>query len=265
MACSAAAAAAAAAGRFSLVGQGALVTGGTKGIGLAIAQELTQLGATVVACARNVDDAATRELPEGVHAVQADVASRSEREALMVTTEAILRENGTPLSILINSERPCQCFPHAPARPPAQEIDLAVRAAGLAAPTSLQSIQTGWCAWHSYVVATLTPTLLLRLRRTTDAGTNVRKPTVDYSADDFERVMSTNFESAFHLSQLAHPILRASVAPSSVAAHAKEAPRSASIVMVSSVSGGPSTTNTGTVYAATKAAMNQFTRNVRYP
>ena len=70
--------------------------------------------------------------------------------------------------------------------------------------------------------------------------------------------MSTNFESAFHLSQLAHPILRASVASS----HANEAPRSASIVMVSSVSGGPSTTNTGTVYAATKAAMNQFTRNV---
>ena len=90
--------------RFSLAGQGALVTGGTKGIGLAVAQELTQLGATVVACARSVDDAATRELPEGVHAVQADVASRSDREALITTAEAILRENGTPLSILINSK-----------------------------------------------------------------------------------------------------------------------------------------------------------------
>ena len=101
-----ASAAAAAAARFSLCGQGALVTGGTKGIGLAIAKELTQLGATVVACARSVDDAATRELPEGVHTVQADVANRSEREALMSTTEQILRENGTPLSILINSERP---------------------------------------------------------------------------------------------------------------------------------------------------------------
>jgi hypothetical protein len=98
------AAAAAAAARYSLVGQGALVTGATKGIGLAIAKELVELGATVVACARTVDSAATAALPAGVHAVQADVASRSGREALMATAEELLRESGTPLSILVNSE-----------------------------------------------------------------------------------------------------------------------------------------------------------------
>jgi tropinone reductase I len=101
-----------------------------------------------------------------------------------------------------------------------------------------------------------------------DAGTNIRKPTVDYSADDFERVVSTNFESAFHLSQLAHPILKASASAAPLAitpgggGGGSARAGSASIVMVSSVSGGPSTTNTGTVYAATKAAMNQFTKNV---
>ena len=66
--------------------------------------------------------------------------------------------------------------------------------------------------------------------------------------------MATNFESAFHLSQLAHPRLAAASA-------AVAQVGGSSIVNVSSVSGGPTTTNTGTVYAATKAAMNQFTRN----
>lgn len=93
----------AAALRYSLCGQGALVTGGTKGIGLAIAHELSALGATVVACARSPPEDGT--LPAGMHVMQADVACREDRERLMEATESILRENGTPLSILINSER----------------------------------------------------------------------------------------------------------------------------------------------------------------
>ena len=96
-------AAMAAAARFSLAGHGAIVTGATKGIGLAVATELQALGATVVACARSVDGEAGAAMPAGVHLLRADVASRSGREELMATAEALLRESGTPLSILVNS------------------------------------------------------------------------------------------------------------------------------------------------------------------
>ena len=52
------------AGRFSLRGHGCLVTGGTKGIGLACVHELAALGARVVACARSAEGFSA--LPEGV-------------------------------------------------------------------------------------------------------------------------------------------------------------------------------------------------------
>ncbi|KAJ9684335.1 hypothetical protein PVL29_016693 [Vitis rotundifolia] len=58
--------------------------------------------------------------------------------------------------------------------------------------------------------------------------------------------MTTNLESAYHLCQLAHPLLKASGA--------------GSIVFVSSVAGVVSL-GTGSIYAATKAAINQLTKN----
>ena len=36
------------------------------------------------------------------------------------------------------------------------------------------------------------------------------KPTVECTAEDYSFMMATNFESALHLSQLAHPLLKAS-------------------------------------------------------
>nr|CAD1822105.1 unnamed protein product [Ananas comosus var. bracteatus] len=43
-----------------------------------------------------------------------------------------------------------------------------------------------------------------------NAGTGYNKPTTEYTAEDYSFMMATNFESAFHLSQLAHPLLKAS-------------------------------------------------------
>ncbi|KAB1225869.1 hypothetical protein CJ030_MR1G027860 [Morella rubra] len=43
-----------------------------------------------------------------------------------------------------------------------------------------------------------------------NAGTNIRKTTIDYTAEDFSFLMSTNLESVFHLCQLAYPLLKAS-------------------------------------------------------
>jgi len=39
---------------------------------------------------------------------------------------------------------------------------------------------------------------------------------VDFTSEDYSFIMNTNFESGFHLSQLAHPLLKASGAGSVV-------------------------------------------------
>lgn len=36
------------------------------------------------------------------------------------------------------------------------------------------------------------------------------KETTEFTADDFSTIMGTNFESGYHLCQLAHPIVKAS-------------------------------------------------------
>uniref|UniRef100_A0A251U9M3 Putative glucose/ribitol dehydrogenase n=1 Tax=Helianthus annuus TaxID=4232 RepID=A0A251U9M3_HELAN len=55
-----------------------------------------------------------------------------------------------------------------------------------------------------------------------NVGTNIRKPMVDLTAEEFSTLMSTNFESVFHMCQLAYPMLKAS--------------RTGSVVFTSSVS-----------------------------
>lgn len=84
-----------------------------------------------------------------------------------------------------------------------------------------------------------------------NAGTNVRKPTVAYTEAEYHTVMATNLESCFYISQLLYPQLKAAAARRGLAS---------AIVNMSSVSGGPSVTQTGSIYAASKAAMDHLTR-----
>ncbi|KAL5747931.1 hypothetical protein ACOSQ2_025228 [Xanthoceras sorbifolium] len=172
--------------RWSLEGMTALVTGGTKGLGHAVVEELTELGATVHTCSRN-----KAELNKCIHEWKikgfivsgsvCDVSSRSEREKLMDEVSSLF--NGK-LNILINN-----------------------------------------------------------------VGTTVKKATVEYSEEDFSFIMATNFESADHLSQLAHPLL------------IKASPGAASIVFMSLVAGVVSV-SVGSIYGATKGAMNQLAKNL---
>ncbi|CAK0784803.1 hypothetical protein CVIRNUC_008007 [Coccomyxa viridis] len=81
-----------------------------------------------------------------------------------------------------------------------------------------------------------------------NVGSNVRKATVDYTAEDYSFIQRTNMESAYNLTQLAHPLLKA-------------AGRS-SVVMISSVAGGPLAIQSGSIYGMLKAAMDQLTKNL---
>ena len=69
-------------------------------------------------------------------------------------------------------------------------------------------------------------------------GTNITKQTIEYTAEDFSFLMCTNLESAYHMCQLAYPLLKASVA--------------GSIVFVSSVAGVVGLTLGTSIYAAAK-------------
>ena len=85
-------------GPWQLRGRNALVTGGSRGIGLAIARELAELGASVLIAARaqaGVDEAA-REL--GVAGVAADVTTAEGRARIA----AAARERG-PLHVLVHN------------------------------------------------------------------------------------------------------------------------------------------------------------------
>ncbi|RVW65971.1 Tropinone reductase-like, chloroplastic [Vitis vinifera] len=73
------------------------------------------------------------------------------------------------------------------------------------------------------------------------------EPTVEVTAEEFSTIMATNFESVYHLSQIAHPLLKASGA--------------GSIVFISSVSGIVAHKNIS-AYSVTKGAMNQLTKNL---
>ncbi|KAI6686875.1 hypothetical protein NL676_032788 [Syzygium grande] len=80
-----------------------------------------------------------------------------------------------------------------------------------------------------------------------NVGTNIRKPAVDFTTEEFSLLMATNFESMFHLCQLAHPLLKASGL--------------GSVVFTSSVSGFVSLKSMS-VHGATKGAINQLTKSL---
>ncbi|KAK3031920.1 hypothetical protein RJ639_036716 [Escallonia herrerae] len=80
-----------------------------------------------------------------------------------------------------------------------------------------------------------------------NVGTNIRKPTTEYTAEEYSMLMVTNLESAYHLSQLAYPLLKAS--------------GTGSLVFISSVAGLVHL-RSGSVYGATKGAINQLTKNL---
>lgn len=70
-----------------------------------------------------------------------------------------------------------------------------------------------------------------------NVGANFRKPTIEYTAEVYSEIMAINLDSAYHLCQLTHPLLKAS--------------GMGSIVFISSIAGVVSL-GTGSVYAASK-------------
>ena len=80
-----------------------------------------------------------------------------------------------------------------------------------------------------------------------NVATNIRKPMVGYSMEEYRHVMATNMDSAFDLCLRGHPLLKAS--------------GGASVINVLSVA-GLTHLRTGAPYGMSKAALQQLTRNL---
>ncbi|PHU05720.1 Tropinone reductase 2 [Capsicum chinense] len=140
--------------RWSLRGTTALVTGGSKGIGYAIVDELANFGARVYTCSRD-----EKELQECLE---------------------IWRNKGLKLKV-------------------------------------------------------------------NNAGVVIHKEAKDLTEEDYKIVMGTNFEAAFHLSQIAYPFLKAS--------------QNGNVIFVSSIAGLLAMPSVS-LYSASKGAINQITKNL---
>ncbi|XP_031092267.1 tropinone reductase homolog [Ipomoea triloba] len=92
-------------GKWSLQGMTAIVTGGTRGIGYAIIEELAGFGAEVYTCSRNqndVDECVERWREKGLKVAGSacDISSRPQREELM---EKVANHFNGKLNILVNN------------------------------------------------------------------------------------------------------------------------------------------------------------------
>jgi tropinone reductase I len=166
--------------RWRLDGARAIVTGGTKGIGRAVAEELLAFGAEVLVVARRgeglPDTLQAAERDGRLHVVLADLATPAGREALIEQ----LPPTWPALEILVNN-----------------------------------------------------------------VGTNIRKPSLAVSEAEYRTVLETNLTSAWDLTRMLHPRLKAA--------------GRASIVNIGSVAGLRSV-GSGAVYAMSKAALAHLTR-----
>ncbi|KAG6526993.1 tropinone reductase homolog At5g06060-like [Zingiber officinale] len=168
--------------RWSLQGETALVTGGSKGIGCAIVEELARFGAAVHTCARNEPELKQslqkwKDLKLQVTGSVCDVSSSEEREKLIKEVTAIF--NGK-LNILVNN------------------------------------VASGYV-----------------------------KPVLEVTQEEYRHTINTNLEAGFYLSQLAHPLLKAS--------------GRGNIIFISSIAGIEGYSSIS-IYGSSKGALHQLTR-----
>ncbi|MDX2443697.1 MAG: SDR family oxidoreductase [Bacteroidales bacterium] len=168
--------------RWNLNGKLALVTGGTKGIGLSVVNEFLDLGASVITVSRTGNDLKKiRRLidePGRLETFKADISNPNERNNLI----AFIKDQWPHLDILVNN-----------------------------------------------------------------VGMNIRKPITEYSQAEYDKIISTNLHSVFDLTRMAFPLLKLS--------------DQGNVINITSVA-GLTFLRTGAIYAMTKAAVIQLTKNL---
>jgi len=131
--------------RWRLDGKFAVVTGATRGIGAAVAEQLISLGASLLIAARN-DAELQKKIAEWSH--------------IGATVSGVATDISTPEG----------------------------------------------CAKLAAAAKQISPTLDIVIN---NVGVNIRKPTAEYSFEDYRKVVATNMDSNFELSRQLLPLLKA--------------------------------------------------------
>ena len=117
-------------------GNTVLITGGSAGIGLAMAKAFSAAGNTVIVCGRNEDRLKmTREVIPGVHTIQCDIADNDERARLL----ASIQRKFPQLNILVNNAGIMQIYDFVNSLGVSEKIEEEVRT-NLLAPVELSSL-----------------------------------------------------------------------------------------------------------------------------
>lgn len=164
------------------------ITGGSKGIGRAIVEDMAALGAHVITCCRNqteLEECLSEWNSKGyAHEVLGCIADVSTTEGRDIFIEFIRKFSPEKLDCLVNN-----------------------------------------------------------------VATNIRKKTIEYTDEEYNKIMQTNLHSSFFLTKSLYPMLKKAT--------------SSSVVNIASVSGGsPVTLKSGVVYAMSKAAISQYSYNL---
>jgi len=169
--------------RWTLSGKKALITGGTRGIGLAIVKEFLELGAEVMFVSRNSSYTVDVE----------EMLQDPSRNAIGIVADVSKSED---LGNIVNE------------------------------------IQNRWGSLDIFV---------------NNAGTNIRKKIHEYTPEEIDHLVNTNYRSAIDLSRMLYPLLKKS--------------DQGNVIFISSVS-GLNHIRSGAIYGTTKAALIQLTKNL---
>lgn len=180
---------------WSLAGRRILITGATKGIGLAVAKECAALGSSLFLVSRHEDDLKR---------------TQEELEKLVVGKNQEVHTFQGDVSDGVSCEE-------------------------LAA-----EVSRTWPSLDGLV---------------NNAGTNIRKPTIDASEEDLNFIFDTNVKSAFRLNKLFFPLLTQAAEDR----RGHQADQTSCIVNVSSVAGSRFV-RSGVIYGMSKAAMDRMTQ-----
>jgi tropinone reductase I len=88
-----------------------------------------------------------------------------------------------------------------------------------------------------------------------NVGTNIRKPSIEYTHDEIQHIFNTNLYSMITITTALHPYLKRFMSSSTTST-----PITSCIINIGSVA-GVTCMKSGSIYAMTKAAMNQITGN----